>query len=313
MANENINSMRIYDFNTLMKSMKTQDVSNIKNYSIPLEKMPKVKDQQDYCCCVACALSSVLEFFNQVETGKYKELSISYIYGKHRPKDSNSSGMFVETAIKCLLEKGSVPVEFFPKLMEMPEVKKELQNRDDLDKIAIPYKIQGYCKINGQNIDDLYKKVKLALINYNTPIVAWSNRGFAENHCFIIYGVEFKNNMPYVLFQNSYGENYGKNGRASLPLADVKDMYLLFDEQVKLPFEDVPENAWFYKNVLHMYSAGLISGKSETEFKPNDYITRAEVCSILDRMLSKLDENNLSQFTSLENRLQNIENKLFFS
>ena len=51
MANENINSMRIYDFNTLMKSMKTQDVSNIKNYSIPLEKMPKVKDQQDYCCC----------------------------------------------------------------------------------------------------------------------------------------------------------------------------------------------------------------------------------------------------------------------
>ena len=69
----------------------------------------------------------------------------------------------------------------------------------------------------------------------------------------------------------------------------------------------------FLKNVLHMYSAGLISGKSETEFKPNDYITRAEVCSILDRMLSKLDENNLSQFTSLENRLQNIENKLFFS
>ena len=155
MPNENINSMRIYDFNTLIKSMKIQDVSNIQNYSIPIEQLPKVKDQKEYYCCVACALAEVLEFFNQIETGSYKELSVSYIYGKHRPEDSTSSGMLVESAIKCLLEKGSVPIEFFPELMEMPEVKEELSKRNDLDKIAIPYKIQGYCKIKGQNIDDI--------------------------------------------------------------------------------------------------------------------------------------------------------------
>ena len=62
MANSNINTMQIYDFNTLIKSAKIKDVSDINEYEIPVEKLPKVKDQKDYSCCVACALAEVLEF-----------------------------------------------------------------------------------------------------------------------------------------------------------------------------------------------------------------------------------------------------------
>ena len=310
MANSNINTMQIYDFNTLIKSAKIKDVSDINEYEIPIDKLPKVKDQKDYSCCVACALAEVLEFFNQVETGEFKELSVSYIYGKHRDDNSTATGMIVESAIKYLLKYGSVPVEFFPKLMEMPEVKKQVKDRDDLEKIAIPYKIQAYCKIGWRNIEHKFENLKLALLNYETPIVAWTKRGFAENHCIIIYGFEIKNNTPYVKFQNSYGLTYGNDGRATMPLADLDAMYLLFDEKVTLPFMDVPEDAWFYKNILNMYSAGFIAGKSEIEFKPNDNITRAEVCAIFDRVLKKLDDNNISQFETLEARLQKIEDKL---
>ena len=310
MANTNLDTMRIYDFNVLKKSMKIKDASGIDEYEIPVGKLPRVKNQKDYSCCVACALAEVLEFFNQIETGEFKELSVSYIYGRHRSRESTARGMIVEEAIKYLSEYGSVPVEFFPKLMEMPEVKKQLEGRDDLDVIAIPYRIQGYCKIGWQNPETQFENLKLALVNYETPIVAWTNKGFSENHCFIIYGFETKDGVPYVKFQNSYGETYGNGGRAAMALSNMKAMYLLFDEQVRLPFEDVPEDAWFYKNIFHMYAAGFVSGKSEREFFPNDPLTRAEGCAILDRVLARLDGNNTSQFVSLENRLQRIEERL---
>ena len=33
--------------------------------------------------------------------------------------------------------------------------------------------------------------------------------------------------------------------------------------------------------------AGLIKGRTEKDFAPNDFITRAELCAILDRYLEK--------------------------
>ena len=66
----NDNNMRIYDFNTLKKSFKIQDVSKIKDYTIPEENLPHVKDQGDICCCVACVLAEMLEVFNKIETGE---------------------------------------------------------------------------------------------------------------------------------------------------------------------------------------------------------------------------------------------------
>ena len=59
MANTNLDTMRIYDFNVLKKSMKIKDVSGIDEYEIPVGKLPRVKNQKDYSCCVACALAEV--------------------------------------------------------------------------------------------------------------------------------------------------------------------------------------------------------------------------------------------------------------
>lgn len=302
--------MRIYDFNTLKKSMKIQDVSNIEDYVIPEENLPSVKDQSHYGCCVACSLASMLEVFNKIETGETEEMSVGYIYGKHRPQDSNSTGMFTNTALQYMLERGSVPNRFFPKLMEMPDVKKVLKERDDLDTIAIPYKIGGYCKIDWNNEEEKVENIKLAFANYNVPIVAVARSGFAEKHCFLIYGIFKKNGKYYANFQNSYGETYGNKGRSTYLVSNIEDMYLLFDHKIQLPFEDVPENAYFYKSILNMYSAGYIKGKTETQFKPNDPITRGEVCVIIDRILSRLNKNEIAQATTIDERFKTIEDRL---
>ncbi len=46
-------------------------------------------------------------------------------------------------------------------------------------------------------------------------------------------------------------------------------------------FSDVKSNHWFYDNVMYLVGKGIIKGKSDTSFAPNDRITRAEFVQIL--------------------------------
>lgn len=45
-------------------------------------------------------------------------------------------------------------------------------------------------------------------------------------------------------------------------------------------FEDVSESDWFYNDVISAVELGLINGKSETEFKPDDFLTYAEALKL---------------------------------
>lgn len=100
-------------------------------------------------------------------------------------------------------------------------------------------------------------------------------------------------------FQNSWGTNYGDNGRSTIGFDKISSIYLLFDDVIKLPFNDVPESAWYYKNILNMYSAGLINGVSKTEFNPEGNVTRAELCAIIDRLTKKIDEKDAAMIESV--------------
>ncbi len=49
------------------------------------------------------------------------------------------------------------------------------------------------------------------------------------------------------------------------------------------PFSDVAADAWYYDAVTSAYEAGLILGKTETEFLPDDAVTAAELITMLYR------------------------------
>ena len=57
-----------------------------------------------------------------------------------------------------------------------------------------------------------------------------------------------------------------------------------YENDQPLPFADVPETAWYYDVVRTAYAAGLVTGKTDTAFKPNDPVTRAEAAAILFRL-----------------------------
>ena len=50
-------------------------------------------------------------------------------------------------------------------------------------------------------------------------------------------------------------------------------------------FSDISTNDWFYEYVMQSSTGGIVSGYTDFTFGPQNYITRAEVCKIVSKML----------------------------
>lgn len=72
------------------------------------------------------------------------------------------------------------------------------------------------------------------------------------------------------------------------------------------PFMDIKETDWYYKNIEFVSANGYMKGISETEFAPNNELTRAMFVTILYRM-----ENEPEQATA-EKKFEDIESDSWY-
>ena len=66
-----------------------------------------------------------------------------------------------------------------------------------------------------------------------------------------------------------------------------------------LPFTDVRESDWFYKDVAFAYENGLFAGTSDTTFSPNTSMTRAMLVAVLYRLEGKPSVSGRSGFSDV--------------
>ena len=57
------------------------------------------------------------------------------------------------------------------------------------------------------------------------------------------------------------------------------------DSSASSSFSDVSTNDWYYHYVSSAYKNGYITGYPDGSFRPDDYITRADICTIVSRSL----------------------------
>lgn len=55
----------------------------------------------------------------------------------------------------------------------------------------------------------------------------------------------------------------------------------------KNTFTDLDESHWAYDNILSLYSRGLLQGYEDSTVKPGNYITRAEVMTVVNKILGR--------------------------
>ena len=277
--------LRLYDYEKVCGTVGTEFPTRFS-----LTKRVTVKNQKDVGACLACVLASVAEYIFG------KEMSEGVGYALFRDEKDKKPGLYFKKALDYATKIGFVPLDDFGILQEMPDVRELVQKFPELLDIGQKYKISGYAEITSLK-SKRDNAIKDALMKGNIGLVAATDDFFGEPHAIMITG--WDDDKDSYEFQNSWGKSFGVDGVAYIPKDEIDDVVAIFVDPITLPFEDVPEDAWYYQLVKNMYTAGYINGTSETTFEPDRPVTRAEVCAIIDRFASASDSNNARIFKVL--------------
>ena len=277
---------RIYDYEMICGS--TDGFTYPEEFEI--ERCVAIKNQKDVSACAAFAYATVLEhIFGQ-------RMSEPFIYGMLRGETDKHPGMYVTKLLDLAVKIGAVPLSSFGILLEMPEIREMVKKFPELIEIAKQFKIKAFSSINYANAEKKHKAIQHAL-TYNLtadgkriPLLAVSNNYFGECHAIVLRGWNDKNKTYKI--QNSWGEAWGDGGYEEVPRDAIDAVYAIYPEEIVLPFSDVSEKDWFFKDVKNMFFTGLVKGTTETTFEPERPITRAEACAMFNRHSKRDDEEN---------------------
>jgi hypothetical protein len=250
-----------------------------KSYILP--ELPDVLDQGTTQMCVAHAVAECMQMEFLKQTGVKLDFSVLMIYGLWRAEGDNSHGLYVNTALQKGREIGTVERRYAPGIMDVPGAIKEAATYAEGD--FERYKVGSYYRIakNGYFIDN----VKRALYQFGVPLLVVSRKG-GVSHAEVIVGWDSEGQF---ILQDSYGVERHNDGRHTQSEKNMKEVYLILMDEIKNPFVDI-EGHWAEEDIKKMYHAGLIKGKTETEFCPDETMTRAEVATLLSRLTKKYDE-----------------------
>ena len=73
-----------------------------------------------------------------------------------------------------------------------------------------------------------------------------------------------------------------------------------FENDWENPFKDIKSTDWFYNSVQYIVDSGLMVGVTDTEFAPNDNLTRAMFVTVIYRLEGEPDVDSASIFTDTE-------------
>lgn len=281
-----IEDIGFYDYETVCGGVG--DVTSYpQEFEIPIARKLTTKDQGCWQCCVAEVISQVSEaHFSE-------EMSEGYIYGIFREDKDDYIGMYVPNVLDHWKNKSTVPKSYCDILCEMPEIRKKLKNIPELETLFTQYKISGYVSLSYALKEKKDKAIKDALMSkdkaYNYGLIAVSTKYFDESHCIWLVGWNDKNNTYKI--KNSWGNDYGDNGIKEVPKSAIDGgVYMVLFNDIVLPFKDVSETDWFYDSIRHLYLAGLMNGVSKDEFAPEQPMTRAEVATLIWRIVKNVDQ-----------------------
>lgn len=190
-----------------------------------LDNLPIVKNQGMVNSCCAHATSSILEYYDKNKN----VLSTNFIYGiQKKICNHNGIGMYMADACKIVTEYGDTLEKDCSGNNEIPKchiiAESAFSNKKALEK-AYEYRIDSYYLCQTDN------DIKYALINFGpvlgavywrdnyklTPsnVIIFDKRSNGGGHAIMIYGWTEEG----WLIQNSWGTDFGDNGRFILPFS----------------------------------------------------------------------------------------------
>ena len=106
-----------------------------------------------------------------------------------------------------------------------------------------------------------------------------------------------------IILDYNYINVDNANNQKAIKTFKEKGVTLSLNNQTKLVssiFKDIKRTDWYYNAVEYTYQRGIISGATETEFRPNAKITRGMIVTILWRMEGSPKVTGVKDFTDVK-------------
>lgn len=277
-----------------------------KTFSIIDEFLVIVKDQGMIPSCVAHACSEERDIHEYLQTGVMQEHSVGFIYANVEGTITDIleyEGMVARDAARKLVSDGDVLKIDLPENDFRVNLKGKLT--PELFKKAFPRRVTSYYFI--ATVNELKAALKSGDIvigmlpiyqsfynpvNGIIPIPNTESERFDGYHEILFTGW----NESGTRFLNSWGEDWGERGFATLPYNfPIKEMIAFTDkvnryvEEVKQLYTDGDKVAsWASEAVTECQKLGLMSGDSIGTFRPKDNLTREEAAQLVYNLYKKL-------------------------
>ena len=212
-------------YGALKSKIDIRDYSINNKVSLPdefyLSNLPEVKNQYDIGACVAFVASEIAEYFERKQSKNKNKLSAGYIYGTRY--SYKGKGMYPRDAIKTLKNIGTCKQSKFIYNREVPEIIEKVQKSNVTYTDTQHYRITSYFKC--KTLEDIKTAIYslgpvMLTVNWydnnyfskDDSYVMYPGKGKGSGHAILIYGW----NKEGLLFQNSWGNDWGNKGRAIL-------------------------------------------------------------------------------------------------
>ena len=112
----------------------------------------------------------------------------------------------------------------------------------------------------------------------------------------------WKSSNEKIATVDDYGNVKGITPGKVTISAIIGEMELTYEVTIKLPFDDVNENDWFYNAVKYTYCNKIMSGLNGNTFSPNTKVTRGMLVTILYNLEGHPSITGTSKFADVQNK-----------
>lgn len=268
-------------------------------YINPLVSEIEVLDQGTSNECVACSLSYLRWLTEYSQSNNKKVFSPTYIYANREYGMYMGEGMVTREALSMLRKNGTCFYDDLPGFYTYTDARKAYQSvKGNVDTKAKPFRISSYYAVSGiEQIKNTVYKLggitvsypvytclmypdKSGRVNYST-----NNSKSYGHHEMTIVG--WTKDCWIVL--NSWGKNWGDNGLCYIPFNyPITEAWAIVDYVTEVcykmaRFTDI-EGHWAKSDIEKAADKKIVSGFEDGTFRPDDGVTRAQLCSILNRL-----------------------------
>ena len=243
-----------------------QMICAAQNVEFPAEfefKTVRIKDQGQIGRCVATALSSIIEYYNNKQNGDDTEMSPGYIYGNRGNSEHKGPGMIMRDALDVVTKFGDVTSDEFPYDMEAPEIIKYYDRHSKrLFASGHPHRISEYCRVNTIGAAKMALMAGVPLLMAmewyedmevdDSGVLTTNYVGYAGGHCMFIYGWDERG----WKIQNSWSEDWGVGGCFVLPYEmGMAECWAVMDDIVEGTYIKKPFQSKFGKAFAKVVNA----------------------------------------------------------